>query len=255
LPLLEISNLSKSFGGNRAVDQVNMHVNTGEIAGLVGPNGAGKSTVFNLISGFIRPDSGVVTLKGKTISGLRPDQIAMRGVGRTFQITQLFHGQTVLESLLAGHVRREKTGFWQAFLNSRAYRQERKQAYEKSIEVLEFMGLAAWKETQVNVLPPGIQRFLGIAQVIMSPVDILLLDEPFTGMNEGEISDLLGKLRKLQSQGVSILIIEHHMKAAMTLCDRMVVINFGRKIGEGTPQEIGSDPVVIEAYLGRKRGR
>ena len=255
MPLLEISDLSKSFGGNRAVDAVNFNVAPGEIAGLVGPNGAGKSTVFNLITGFIRPDSGIVKLKGKEITGLRPDQIAMRGVGRTFQITLLFHGQTVLDSLLAGHVRQERTGFWQAFFNSGAYREERKQAFEKSLEVLDFMGLTEWKGTQVNVLPPGIQRFLGIAQVIMSPVDILLLDEPFTGMNEEEISDLLGKLKKLQSRGTSILVIEHHMKAVMTLCERVVVINFGQKIAEGTPQEISSNPVVIEAYLGHKKGR
>jgi branched-chain amino acid transport system ATP-binding protein len=254
LSLVEITNLSKSFGGNKAVDGVDIEIHSGEIVGLVGPNGAGKSTIFNLITGFLRPDNGRVRLKGENITGLRPDQIAKKGIGRTFQLTLLFHGQTTRESLYAGHVRVEKTGFWQALFDTSAYREERKQAFERSQEVLTFMGLAEWQDTLVNVLPCGIQRFLGIAQVIMSPVDVLLLDEPLTGMNEEEISGLLDRLKKLQSQGVSILIIEHHMKAVMTLCDRIIVVNFGKKIAEGTPEEISRNPTVIEAYLGCKRG-
>ena len=254
MALIEITNLSKSFGGNRAVDGVDIEIHPGEIVGLVGPNGAGKSTIFNLINGFLRPNSGTIRFKGDNITGLRPDQIAMKGIGRTFQITLLFHGQTVLESMLAGHVREERTGFWHALFDTGSYRKEREQAFEKSLDTLQFMGLTEWKETLVNVLPCGIQRFLGIAQVIMSHVEILLLDEPLTGLNEEEISMLLGKLKKLQSQGISILLIEHHMKAVMAFCDRIIVINFGQKIAEGTPQEISTNPAVIEAYLGRKRG-
>jgi branched-chain amino acid transport system ATP-binding protein len=254
LALVEITNLSKSFGGNKAVDGVDIEMHPGEIVGLVGPNGAGKSTVFNLITGFLRPNSGTIRFKGDNITGLRPDQIAMKGIGRTFQITLLFHGQTVLESMLAGHVREERTGFWHALFDTSSYRKERSQAFEKSLDTLKFMGLTEWKDTLVNVLPCGLQRFLGIAQVIMSPVEILLLDEPLTGLNEEEISVLLGKLKQLQSQGVSILLIEHHMKAVMAFCDRIIVINFGQKIAEGTPQEISANPAVIDAYLGCKRG-
>ena len=254
MALIEITNLGKSFGGNRAVDGIDIAVQPGEIVGLVGPNGAGKSTIFNLITGFLRPDSGTIKFKGDDITGLRPDQIARKGVGRTFQITLLFHGQSVLESMLAGHVRQERTGFWHALFNTSSYRQEREQAFEKSLDTLQFMGLTEWKETLVNVVPCGLQRFLGIAQVIMSPVEILLLDEPLTGLNEEEISILLGKLRQLRSQGISILLIEHHMKAVMSFCDRIVVINFGQKIAEGTPEEISANPTVIEAYLGCKRG-
>jgi branched-chain amino acid transport system ATP-binding protein len=254
LALIEITNLGKSFGGNRAVDGIDIELHPGEIVGLVGPNGAGKSTIFNLITGFLRPDSGTIKFKDDNIAGLRPDQIAKKGIGRTFQITLLFHGQSVLESMLAGHVREEKTGFWHALFNTGAYRQERAQALEKSLDTLQFMGLTEWKETLVHVLPCGLQRFLGIAQVIMSPVEILLLDEPLTGLNEEEISVLLGKLKQLRSQGISILLIEHHMKAVMSFCDRIVVINFGQKIAEGTPEEIATNPIVIEAYLGRKRG-
>ncbi len=254
MALLEITNLVKSFGGNLAVGGVDISLEPGEIVGLVGPNGAGKSTIFNLITGFLRPNKGAITFKSNSITGLRPDQIAARGIGRTFQITLLFHGQTVLESMLAGHVRQEKTGFWQALLNTSSYRKERSQAFEKSLGTLEFIGLTPWKDTLVDALPCGLQRFLGIGQVIMSPVELLLLDEPLTGLNEEEISLLLSKLAQLRSQGVSICLIEHHMKAVMSFCDRIIVINFGQKIAEGTPEQISTNPAVIEAYLGCKRG-
>ena len=254
MALLEIAGLSKSFGGNAAVAGVDIDIKPGEIVGLVGPNGAGKSTIFNLITGFLRPDSGTVRFKGHDINGLRPDQIAKKGIGRTFQITLLFRGQTVLQSLLAGYVREHRTGFWHALFNTGSYQEEEKQALQRSLDMLQFMGLTEWKERLVNVVPLGLQRFLGIAQVIMSPVEILLLDEPLTGLNEEEITGLLDRLKNLRSQGISIFIIEHHMKAVMAFCDRIIVINFGQKIAEGTPEEISTNPAVIEAYLGRKRG-
>ncbi len=255
MALIEVTDLRKSFGGLKAVDGIDIEVGTKEIVGLVGPNGSGKTTIFNLLNGYLMPDHGMIRFKGDKITGLRPDQIAKKGIGRTFQLTLLFHGQTVLESLLAGHVRVEGTGFWQALFNTNAYQEEQKQAFQRSLEILEFMGLIEWKDTLANVLPYGIQRFLGIAQAIMSPIEILLLDEPLTGLNEEEISRLLDRLKKLQDQGISIFIIEHHMKAVMTLCERIIVINFGKKIAEGAPEEISKNPAVIEAYLGSKRGR
>jgi branched-chain amino acid transport system ATP-binding protein len=254
LALLEIAGLSKSFGGNAAVAGVDIDIKSGEIVGLVGPNGAGKSTIFNLITGFLRPNNGTIKFKGNDITGLRPDQIARKGVGRTFQITLLFRGQTVLQSLLAGYVREHRTGFWHALFNTRSYQEEEEQALQRSVDTLQFMGLTEWKERLVSVVPLGLQRFLGIAQIIMSPVEILLLDEPLTGLNEEEIAGLLDRLKNLRSRGISIFIIEHHMKAVMAFCDRIIVINFGQKIAEGTPEEISKNPAVIEAYLGRKRG-
>ncbi len=255
MALLEVTKLNKSFGGVKAVDEFDMEVNAGEIVGLVGPNGAGKSTIFNLITGFLWPDSGMIKYKGEKIIGLRPDQIARRGVGRTFQLSLMFHKKNVLESLLAGHVREEKAGFWQAFFNTKFYQEEQKEVMQVGINVLRFLDLMEWKDTLASALPCGILRFMALGQVIMSSIGLLLLDEPLTGLNEEEMSKMLDRLEKLQEQGMTIFIIEHHMKAVMTFCKRIIVINFGKKIAEGTPAEIRDNSMVIEAYLGSKGGK
>lgn len=247
--------LCKGFGGVQAVNRVDIQVNAGEIVGLVGPNGAGKSTIFNLITGFMRSDGGTIRYMGKNIRGLRPDQIAKRGIGRTFQSPLIFHGKTMFESLLAGHLKEEKTSFWHALFNTGIYQREQKQALRKAFEILQFFELEEWRDMLVSALPCGILRFLGIGQVIMSSTKMLLLDEPLTGLNAEEISKMLSKLGRLRDQGVTIFIIEHHMKAVMTFCERIIVINFGEKIAEGTPEEIRENTTVIQAYLGSKRGR
>ncbi len=255
MALLEVMKLCKSFGGVKAVNGVDIRVNAGEIVGLVGPNGAGKSTIFNLITGFIRPDKGTVRYMDKNLLGLRPDQIARRGVRRTFQSPLIFHDKTMLESLLAGHLKEEKTGFWHALFNTDPYQKEEHQALGRALEILQLLELEEWKDTLVSALPCGILRFLGIGQVIMSSTGMLMLDEPLTGLNGEEISKMLAKLWRLRDQGTTILIIEHHMKAVMSFCERIIVINFGETIAEGTPAEIKENPTVIQAYLGSKRGR
>lgn len=255
MALLEITKLNKSFGGVKAVDEFDIEVSAGEIVGLVGPNGAGKSTIFNLITSFLRPDSGMIRYKGEKIIGLRPDQIARKAIGRTFQLPLIFHGKTVLESLLAGHVKGEKTGFWEALFNTNSYQEEQKQSLQKGFNVLDFLGLTEWKNALVSTLPCGILRFMGVGQVIMSSTELLLLDEPLTGLNEEEMSNMLDRLKTLREQGMTIFIIEHHMKAVMAFCERIIVINFGKIIAEGTPAEIRDNPMVIEAYLGSKRGK
>ncbi len=255
MALLEVMKLCRSFGGVKAVNGVDIQVNEGEVVGLVGPNGAGKSTIFNLITGFIRPDKGTIRYRDKDLLGLRPDQIAKRGIGRTFQSPLIFHGKTMLESLLAGHLKEEKTGFWHALFNTDSYQKEQHQALGRAFDILKLLELEDWKDTWVSALPCGILRFLGIGQVIMSPTGILLLDEPLTGLNGEEIAKMLDKLRRLRDEGTTILIIEHHMKAVMSFCERIIVVNFGEKIAEGTPAEIKENPTVIQAYLGSKRGR
>lgn len=255
MALLEAIGLTKSFGGVEAVSGIDIRVHPGEIVGLVGPNGAGKSTIFNLITGFIRPDGGTIRCMGKNIVGLRPDQIAREGIGRTFQSPLIFGGKTMVESLLAGHLKEEKTGFWHALFNTDLYQREQKEALQRALGVLNFLELEKWRDTLVSALPCGMLRFLGIGQAIMSSVQMLLLDEPLTGLNGEEISRILTKLGRLREQGMTIFIIEHHMKAVMTFCERIIVINFGRKIAEGTPAEIKENPAVIQAYLGSKRRR
>jgi branched-chain amino acid transport system ATP-binding protein len=251
----QVNALHKRFGGLVAVNSVQFEVNAGEILALIGPNGAGKSTIFNLVTGFLRADAGTVTFMGENLLGLRPDQIARRGIGRTFQSPLMFRDRTVLENLVAGYTRVEKAGFWPALLNRRSYQDEERKAWEKALETLDLLDLSVWKDTLVGALPCGLLRFMAIGQAIMSPVRLLLLDEPLTGLNDEEMVKMLGTLNELRERGVTIFMIEHHMKAIMKFCERIIVINFGTKIAEGPPSEIKENKAVIEAYLGSKRGK
>lgn len=251
MALLEINNLSKHFGGLAAVDKVDMEIREGEILGLVGPNGAGKTTLFNLITGFFRPTRGKVIFKEDDITGLKPNQIAKKGIVRTFQASNaLFQQRTVWENVLIACHLQFKAGFLRVLLNTPFARQEEEEIRRKALEVIEIMGLSPVKNEYAQNLPHGHQRMLGVCLALAANPELLLLDEPVTGLTAEETSTFMGRVRELRDKGITVLLVEHNMRAVMGTCDRIVVLNYGKKIAEGSPQEIRKNEDVIEAYLG-----
>jgi branched-chain amino acid transport system ATP-binding protein len=249
--ILEVERLSRRFGGLAAVDDLSFRVEPGEIRGLIGPNGAGKTTTFNVISGFNAPSSGRVLFEGRDISGLRPSRIAELGLMRTFQQTTLFQELPVLDNALVGcHLQARRDLF--ATLLGRA-RERETAARAAALEMLEFFGLAARRDELAANLPHGLQRALGLAVALVAQPKVLLLDEPFTGMNAEETRAMMTLIRKVRARGITLLLVEHDMQAVMGLCDRITVLNFGRLLAEGAPDEIQTHPDVIEAYLGAPR--
>jgi ABC-type branched-subunit amino acid transport system ATPase component len=250
-PVLEVAGLAMRFGGLTAVDGLSFAVAPGGIHGLIGPNGAGKTTTFNLISGFYRPSAGAVRLRGEDISGLRMYQVARRGVVRTFQHSTLFAELTVLENALVGTHMRVRPGLFAAIAGRDGA--DRRRARARAEEALDFFGLTALAATRAGDLPHGHQRALGLAVALAAGPEVMLLDEPFTGMNPEETNRMMALMRKLRDTGVTILLVEHDMHAVMGLCDRITCMSFGRLLAEGDPQAIRADPRVIEAYLGGGR--
>ncbi|HKJ50079.1 MAG TPA: ABC transporter ATP-binding protein [Gammaproteobacteria bacterium] len=248
MAILEIDNLTKRFGGLTALEEVSFRVEEGEIRGLIGPNGAGKSTMFKNIAGFYTPTSGDIRYQGRSIAGLRPHDIAEMGVVRTFQETTLFQELSVFENVLVGcHIRARSNLLAAIFGLDRAHQ---KQAAEKVDEVLEFMGLAERRHQLASELPLGSQRALAVAIALAAEPKLLLLDEPFAGMNPEETRQMMDLTRRVRESGVSIVLVEHDMKAVMGLCGYLTVLNFGQLLAEGTPDEIRHNDRVIEAYLG-----
>ncbi|MEW6665229.1 MAG: ABC transporter ATP-binding protein [Thermodesulfobacteriota bacterium] len=250
MALLEIMGLMKFFGGLAAVNKLDMHVDSSEILGLIGPNGAGKTTLFNLISGFIPATGGLVRFNGETISGLKPHEIARRGIGRTFQQSVLFMGSTVFENVFTGFHLEYRTRILQQFLHTPAAGREERNIRGETLKILETMGLAHLKDELAANLPHGHQRILSICVALAARPKLLLLDEPVTGMNTGETLQTIHLIRRLRDQGITIVLVEHDMGAVMSLCERIVVLNYGTKIAEGLPREIKENRQVIEAYLG-----
>jgi branched-chain amino acid transport system ATP-binding protein len=247
--LLETKGLTKHFGGLAAVSQLDMHVNQGEIVGLIGPNGAGKTTVFNLITGFVRPTSGKVLFDGHDITGKKPHRIAESGIGRTFQLSYLFPDFTVLENVVASFYLYPRSGFWEALFNTPAYRKKEEYISNQAREILQFVGLDKVKHELAKNLPHGHQKVLNVARALAIKPKLLLLDEPIAGMTHDEIVFSLRVFEKIRSQGITILLVEHNMEF-MSLCDRVIVLNFGHKIAEGSSGEVRQNEAVIQAYFG-----
>lgn len=250
---LEIRKLTRYFGGLAAVLELDMEVSQGQLFGLIGPNGAGKSTVLNMVGGTLRPSYGQIVFNGTEVTNLPSHLKAQQGIARVFQENLLFSSFTVLQNVQVGFHLQSKIDLSSIFLKTPANRIRENELEQRALDTLKFVGLGQYTNELAINLPHGRQRLLALAIALASQPQLLLLDEPVTGMNAKEIETMLSMIRVLNEQkGVTCIIIEHNMKAVMGLCDRIAVLNFGKKIAEGSPEEIVENPAVMEAYLGKE---
>lgn len=248
--ILEVENLTRIFGGLTAVNEVCIKVKQNEILGLIGPNGAGKTTCFNLITGFIMPTSGRIIFQGKDITFLNMDKLAMRGLVRTFQHTSIFPKMTVFENVLIGTHKMSNKKIFHHIFQPISFRKRESELIQKSLDILDFMGMLEVKDELALNLAYGYQRKLEIAVALVSEPSLLMLDEPAAGMNPSESKDLMRLIKEIKNKGITIILVEHDMKLVMGICDRLVVLNYGSKIAEGKPEEVRQNQQVISVYLG-----
>ncbi|MHB9072880.1 MAG: ABC transporter ATP-binding protein [Desulfobaccales bacterium] len=249
-PLLELHGVSLAFGGLQAVEQVSFEVPEGSIKAVIGPNGAGKTTLFNLVTGFLAPQQGRIVYQGKDIQGLPAHRVARQGIARTFQLVQLFDHMTVLENVMVGRHRLSRSGLLAGALQFPWTRSEEKVIQAKAMEALEFVGLSDRAQQPAAILPLGLKRMLEIARALAAAPDLLLLDEPASGLDAVETERLKDLILNLRGQGITILLVEHDMGLTMEVADEIAVLNYGKLIADGPPRVIQKNPEVIAAYLG-----
>jgi branched-chain amino acid transport system ATP-binding protein len=253
MALLDVSDLTKTFGGLTAVNELSFSIDKGQLVSIIGPNGAGKSTLFNLLTGAYQPTAGRVVFDGTNITGCKPFQSALRGIGRTFQSTAVFREETVLDNLMVGQSLHVKTGLWGAVLRTANARREEEAVRQKARAIADFVGLSGLEDKQAGSLTEEAQKRLSIGMVLVADPLLLLLDEPTGGVNLEEIGGLIELVEKIRQSGITICLIEHKMRMVMSMSDHIIVLNYGTNIAEGTPAEVANNQRVIEAYLGARR--
>jgi branched-chain amino acid transport system ATP-binding protein len=251
--MLKAESVVKNFGGLKAVDRCSFEVEKGSIVGLIGPNGAGKTTLFNVITGMYKPDAGRVRFKGKEISGLRPDEICHRGITRTFQVSRELKIMTVLENMLLAFKGQKGENVIRAVLKPASVLEQEKKNLRQSVEILKTLNLYGLRNESVAILSGGQRKMLELGQALATGPELLLLDEPTAGATFAETATVVNFIKWLrEEQGLTFLIVEHKMEVIMNICDRIIVVNYGRKLMEGTPEEVRANKEVREAYLGRE---